>query len=45
MKDVRQVLRSSSLSVAFLAIFALALIGQSIAGYAQNNEELAQHGQ
>jgi hypothetical protein len=44
-KDVRQVLRSSSLSVAFLAIFALALIGQSIAGYAQNNEELAQHGQ
>ncbi|MGO2746674.1 DUF6766 family protein [Microbacterium sp.] len=42
---MRHFLRSSSLSLVFLAIFVLALVGQSIAGYAYNNEELAQHGE
>ena len=38
-------LRDNGLSLAFLTIFVLALIGQSIAGHAYTNEELAQHGQ
>ncbi len=42
---MRPFLRNNSLSLFFLAIFFLALIGQSIAGFANNNEQLAQHGQ
>ena len=42
---MRRYLRSSSLSLAFLVIFVVALVGQSIAGYIYNNEELGQHGQ
>lgn len=42
---VRHFLRTSSLSLAFLIIFVLALVGQSFASHAYNNEELAQHGQ
>ncbi len=38
-------LRDNGLSVAFLAIFVLALIGQSVAGFAYGNEELAAHGE
>ncbi len=38
-------LRDAGLSVAFLAIFLMALIGQSIAGHAYLNEQQAQHGQ
>lgn len=45
MIGVRRFFRSSSLSLAFLTIFVLALAGQSIAGFAYNNEELAQHGE
>lgn len=37
--------RDNGLSLAFLAIFVLALAGQSAAGYAYNNEELLQHQQ
>ncbi len=40
----RRLLRDSGLSLAFLGIFVLALVGQSVAGYAENNEELLQHG-
>ncbi len=39
-----RLVRSSSLSLAFLSIFVLALIGQSVTGYTHNNEELAHHG-
>jgi hypothetical protein len=37
-------LRDSGLSLAFGAIFVLALAGQSIAGWLENNEQLQQHG-
>jgi hypothetical protein len=37
-------LRDSGLSLAFCAIFVLALAGQSIAGWLENNEQLQQHG-
>lgn len=37
--------RDTGLSFAFLAIFALSLVGQSIAGHAYNNQELTQHDQ
>lgn len=40
---VRRFLRDQSLSLGFLIIFIVALIGQSIAGHAYTNEELAQH--
>jgi hypothetical protein len=42
---MRRRLRDNGLSVAFLSIFVLALIGQSIAGHAYTNEQLAQHHQ
>ncbi|GGD88608.1 DUF6766 family protein [Microbacterium murale] len=42
---MRHFLRTSSLSLASLIIFVLALLGQSFAGHAYNNEELMQHGQ
>ena len=41
---MRRFLRDNGLSLAFLAIFVLALTGQSIAGHAYTNEALAQHG-
>lgn len=37
-------LRDNALSIAFGAIFVLALAGQSIAGWLENNERLQQHG-
>jgi hypothetical protein len=42
---MRRFVRDSGLTLVFLAIFVLAIIGQSFAGLAQNNQELAQHGQ
>ena len=42
---VRRGLRDNALSIAFGAIFVLALAGQSAAGFLTENEELAQHGQ
>ncbi|WP_036303575.1 MULTISPECIES: DUF6766 family protein [unclassified Microbacterium] len=42
---VREFVRNSSLSLAFLTIFLVTIVGQSIAGYVYNNEQLAQHGQ
>lgn len=40
---MRSFLRDCGLSVAFFAIFALALVGQSLAGLAQTNDDLAKH--
>jgi hypothetical protein len=37
-------LRDNALSLVFGALFVLALVGQSIAGWFENNERLAQHG-
>lgn len=37
--------RDQGLSLAFLAIFLLALVGQSLAGHADNNEQLVEHAQ
>ena len=37
-------IRDNALSLAFGAIFLLALVGQSIAGWLENNERLQQHG-
>ena len=37
-------IRDNALSILFGALFLIALIGQSIAGYLENNERLAQHG-
>jgi hypothetical protein len=42
---VRKLIRDNGLSLAFLTIFVLALIGQSIAGLAYTNEQLQQHQQ
>lgn len=42
---MRKILRDHGLSLAFLTIFLLALIGQSIAGHAYTNEQLQQHQQ
>jgi hypothetical protein len=38
-------LRDNGLSLFFLGLFLAALVGQSFVGLANNNEELAQHGQ
>ena len=40
---MRSFLRDCGLSIAFFAIFVLALVGQSLAGLAQTNDDLAQH--
>jgi hypothetical protein len=40
---VRRFLRDNSLSLFFLALFVLALLGQSIAGYQVYNQELTDH--
>jgi hypothetical protein len=42
---MRRALRDNGLTLFFLVLFVLALVGQSLAGYARNNEELTQHGQ
>ncbi|MBG9885163.1 membrane protein, partial [Bacillus toyonensis] len=41
---IRRALRDNGLSLAFLALFLLALAGQAVAGYAQHAEEQSQHG-
>ncbi len=41
---MRRALRDNGLSLFFLALFLLALVGQSIAGFLRNNEELTDHG-
>jgi hypothetical protein len=41
---VRRFFRDQGLSIAFLLIFLVALVGQSIAGYADDNEERLLHG-
>lgn len=41
---MRRFLRDNGLSLAFLALFLLALFGQSLAGLADTNEQQAQHG-
>lgn len=38
-------LRENGLSILFGLLFLAALTGQAVAGFAQNNEDLAQHGQ
>jgi len=40
----RRFVRDNGLSLAFFAIFVLALAGQSLAGHADGNEELIRHG-
>jgi hypothetical protein len=42
---MRRFIRENSLSLFFLALFLLALVGQSIAGYHLFNEEQAAHGE
>lgn len=42
---MRKLIRDNGLSLAFLTIFVLALIGQSIAGLAYTNEQMQQHQQ
>ncbi|WP_336646316.1 DUF6766 family protein [Microbacterium sp. USHLN186] len=41
---MKRFLRDNGLSLFFFALFALALIGQSVAGYLRTLEDLAQHG-
>ncbi|WP_307299445.1 DUF6766 family protein [Microbacterium natoriense] len=41
---MRRAIRDNGLSLFFLALFVLALVGQSIAGFFRNNSELADHG-
>jgi len=42
---LRRAIRDNGLSLFFMALFVVALVGQSIAGYLENNEELTQHGE
>ena len=42
---MRRFLRDNGLSLFFLGLFLAALIGQSLVGHANNNEELVRHGQ
>lgn len=42
---MRRFVRDNGLSLVFFLIFAVALVGQSIAGHAYTNEELVQHSQ
>lgn len=37
--------RNNALSILFLTLFMVALVGQSIAGFLENNDRLTQHGQ
>lgn len=41
---MRRAIRDNGLSLFFLALFALALVGQSIAGFLRNDAELVDHG-
>lgn len=41
---MRRFLRDNGLSLFFLALFLLSLIGQSVAGYFRENQELSEHG-
>ena len=41
---LRRAIRDNGLSLFFMALFVVALVGQSIAGYLENNEGLVQHG-
>ncbi|MDF2558773.1 MAG: hypothetical protein K0R99_219 [Microbacterium sp.] len=41
---MRARMRDHGLSLFFLALFVFALVGQSVAGYFRNNDELTQHG-
>ena len=41
---MRRLLRDNALSLFFFALFVLAIVGQSIAGFLRTNEQLAQHG-
>jgi hypothetical protein len=41
---MRRVVRDNGLSIFFGVAFVAALVGQSLAGYAAHNEELAEHG-
>ncbi|MEV0891656.1 DUF6766 family protein [Promicromonospora sp. NPDC050262] len=41
---MRRLLRDNGLSLAFITLFLLTLVGQSFVGHAQANEELVQHG-
>ena len=42
---MRRFVRDNGLSLFFLVLFVAALIGQSVVGHANNNEELVRHGQ
>ena len=42
---MRRFLGDNGLSLSFLAIFLLSLIGQSVAGWFDENEHLVEHGQ
>ncbi len=42
--STRRVVRDNGLSLVFLGSFLLTLVGQSFAGHAYNNEQLAEHG-
>ena len=37
--------RNNALSLLFLGLFVVAIVGQSIAGFLENNERLLQHSQ
>ncbi len=42
---MRRTLRDNGLSLIFLGLFLFTLVGQSIAGFLRENEELTEHGQ
>jgi hypothetical protein len=42
---MRRFVRDNGLSLAFIGIFLVTLVGQSFAGHAYDNEQLAQHGE
>jgi hypothetical protein len=42
---MRRFFRDQGLTLAFFAIFVLAIVGQSVAGHVYNNEQLTEHGQ
>ncbi len=42
---MRRVIRDNALSLGFFVIFVAAIVGQSFAGWANNNQELQMHGQ
>ena len=42
---MRRIIYENSLSLVFLGLFILALVGQSLTGHRQYNEERQEHGQ